>query len=74
LHRDTHSIRQKIRRIGDHGIGLPDSTHNLDRVPKIMPKRHFSKLDLIPAVHHTHLRTVRLEKDRARRKHQWRNT
>src|ERR1700688_2377072 len=38
-----------------------------------MSERHFSKLDLILTVHDAHLRTIGLEQDRARRKHQWYN-
>src|SRR5579871_5919625 len=35
-----------------------------------MPERHFSKLDLILTVHDAHLRTIGLEENRVRRKHQ----
>src|ERR1700739_527695 len=35
-----------------------------------MPERYFSKLDLILTVHGAHLRTIGLEEDRVRRKHQ----
>src|SRR5258705_12013693 len=57
LHRDAHAVRERIRRIGDHGVGPTDSAHNFDRVAEIMPESYLSKLDLTLTVQHAHLRT-----------------
>ena len=40
LHSYGHAIRQRIRRIGDHGIGRTAGHHDFDRVAEIVPKRH----------------------------------
>src|SRR5579863_9329893 len=47
-----------------------DSAQNLHRVPKIMTKRYFSKLNKIARIHYADLWASLLKQDCARRDHQ----
>src|SRR5580692_2634800 len=58
LHRDAHTVGEKIRRVGNHGVRRSDSRHDLNRVAEVVAERYFAKLGLIVSVHYAHLRPV----------------
>src|SRR5438270_145294 len=70
LHRHMHAVGERIGRIRDNSVGGPHSGQDFDRVAEVMPQRDTSKLDPALAVHHTHLRAVRLEEDGAGGQHE----
>jgi len=65
FHGDAHTVRESIRLIGRsrrHRAVRTPSESSIVSPNSPVPKRHLSKLHLIPAVHHTHLWTS-LEQD-----------
>src|ERR1700730_2296746 len=58
-----HLIDKIVGRIGNHCVRLGDAAEDFDSVSEIAAQRDLSEFDAILAVHHAHLRTLRLEQN-----------